>query len=76
MHYKGYCYAITRGAFPVSVLAAMQKHLVEAEQSAKSWVVQQCVATAREGFNRVLAESGLTGVDPPTTTPRKAAGGI
>lgn len=63
LHYQGYCYGITPGAFPISVLAAMKKNLETAEQSAKSWVVKQRVATAREGFDWVIAESGLHGVD-------------
>ncbi len=62
-HYWGYCYNLTAGTFPVSVLAAMQTHLREAEQCAKSWVVRQRVATARESFNWVLAQRGLSNVD-------------
>ena len=63
LHFQGCCYGVTPGSFPLSVLAAMKKHLEEADQRARSWVVKQRVATAREGFEWVIQESGLKGVD-------------
>jgi len=63
LHFQGYCYGITPGSFPISVLAVMKKDLEAAEQRAKSWVVKERVARMREGFDWVIAESGLKGVE-------------
>lgn len=63
LHSGGYCYGITPGAFPLHVLAAVKKHLEEAEQKAKHWVVLQRVATVREAFDWLIAARGLQGMD-------------
>jgi hypothetical protein len=63
LYYKGYCYGITPGSFPVSVLAEAQKQLAAARRLAKSWVVEQRVARAQEGLDWVIAKRGWKGVD-------------
>jgi len=60
MYYRGYCYGITPGAFPVTVLAQMQTHLSSATRLATNWWVASRVVTIAEGFEWVVRNSGLS----------------
>ena len=61
--YRGYCYNVTPGSFPVALLQAMRQHLKQAERQAGSWVVRQRVAAVAEGLPWVLKQQGLTDQD-------------
>jgi len=63
LYFRGYCYGITPGSFPVPVLAEAKKQLVEAGRLAKSWVVAQRVAKAQEGLDWVFGKRGFKGID-------------
>ena len=69
MHYKGYAYGITPGSFPLSVLAAMQTNLAAAKQQATNWYVIDRVADMQAGFNWVITNVGLAGVNLTNTAP-------
>jgi hypothetical protein len=78
MYYRGYCYNVMPGTFPLHVLAAMQTNLQAAELQATNWLTIQRVAKMREGFNWVIGTSGLTGVNLSDVSPYqviKAANG-
>lgn len=72
LHYMGYCYSITPGSFPLNVLSAMQTQLLSAEQTATNWFVVGRVAKIREGFDWVIAQRGLRGVDLTDISPYPA----
>jgi hypothetical protein len=57
---RGYDYGLRVGAYPVNVLKKMHQHLQRAEGLATYWLTRQRVQTAREGFNWILAQRGLT----------------
>jgi hypothetical protein len=57
---RGYDYGLVVGAYPVNVLKKMNQHLLRAESRAAYWVTRQRVRTAREGFNWILAQRGMT----------------
>jgi hypothetical protein len=63
LYYGGSCYGPTPGAFPLRVLDQMQGSLEQAESVATNWIVKDRVARMREGFNWVLSQRGLTGVN-------------
>jgi hypothetical protein len=63
LHYRGYCYGITPGSFPLSLLDQMQSSLRVAEQSATNWAVIDRVGKVRDGFNWVIAQRNLTGIN-------------
>jgi len=63
MYYRGYCYGLTPGSFPIPVLAEMKKHLEAAERSAKNWVIRQRVAKARAGLDWIVEKRALKGAD-------------
>jgi hypothetical protein len=74
MHYLGYCYGITPGSFPLSVLYAMQTNLQAAEIAATNWYVSARVADIRNGFNWVITNVGLAGVSLTNTAPYPTIG--
>jgi hypothetical protein len=67
MHYLGYCYGITPGSFPLSVLYAMQTNLTAAEQLATNWYVIDRIADMQNSFNWVITNAGLAGVNLTNT---------
>jgi hypothetical protein len=74
MHYQGYAYGITPGAFPLSVLNAMQNYLAAARQRATNWYVKDRVANIQDGFNWVITNAGLAGVSLTNTAPYPVIG--
>jgi hypothetical protein len=71
LHYAGYCYGMTPGAFPISILAQMQGYLTQAQAAATNWYVVQRVANLAAGFNWLVANSSdnLVGVNLNDTSP-------
>jgi hypothetical protein len=69
MYYMGYCYGITPGSFPLSVLAAMQANLATAAQQATNWYVIDRIADMQNSFNWVITNAGLYGVNLTNTAP-------
>jgi len=82
LHYRGYCYDITPGSFPIGILASMQTNLLAAEQLATNWWVARRVANIAAGFGWVITNSpdNLIGLNlsdtsqyallnPPTNNP-------
>lgn len=61
LHLKGYCYGMTAGSFPISVLAAMGTNLATAENATKDWIVRQRLRKIREGYDWLISSSGLAG---------------
>ena len=61
--YRGYCYNVTPGSFPIALMQAMRQHLNEAKRRARSWVIRQRVAAVAEGLPWVLKQQGLIGKD-------------
>ena len=79
MHYRGYCYGITPGSFPIGILAIMKTNLVAAERMATNWRTVNRIAKIRQGFDWVVKSSGLDGVDLSDLTsylPVPAAGSM
>jgi len=62
-HYRGYCYGITPGSFPLHVLAGMKTNLQSAEMISTNWETIQRVAKMRTGFDWVIFNTGLQGVN-------------
>ncbi len=69
MYYGGYCYGITPGSFPLSVLSAMETNLVQAESEATNWVTINRVADVLAGFDWVILNSGRQGVNLNDASP-------
>jgi hypothetical protein len=74
MHVHGYCYTLTPGSFPINVLYVMQTNLAAAESLATNWVTIQRVANIAAGFNWVLNQEGLTGVNLNDPAPYQQIG--
>lgn len=60
---RGYGYALVPGAYPVAVLAPMQRHLAAAEQRAADWALRRRLAPLREALDGLLGQLGLAGKD-------------
>jgi hypothetical protein len=69
MYYMGYCYGITPGSFPLSVLYSMQTNLAAASSLATNWYVVDRIADMQAGFNWVITNAGLYGVNLTNTAP-------
>ncbi len=69
MHYRGYAYGITPDSFPLGVLASMQANLAAAAKQATNWYVRDRVADMQDGFNWVITNAGLAGVNLTNTAP-------
>ena len=54
-----FSYVPTATAFPPPVLAAMERHLREAEQQATSWIVRERIGWARRSFDWTRTQVGL-----------------
>jgi hypothetical protein len=67
MHYMYCAYGILPGTFPLSVLYAMQTNLTAAQQLATNWYVIDRVADIQNGFNWVITNAGLYGVNLTNT---------
>ena len=65
---KSFCYSITPGSYPNSLLAEMKKHLESAENMAINWFVKARIANIREGFLWLIAKRQLEGVDLSDTS--------
>jgi hypothetical protein len=74
MWYKGYAYGITPCSFPLSVLAAMQANLTAAAKQATNWYVIDRVADMQNGFNWVITNAGLYGINLTNAAPYPTIG--
>lgn len=72
--FRGYCYNVTPGSFPIELMRSMRGYLKEAQQLAQSWVIRQRVAAIAEELPWVLKQQGLSerDLDDPMPSPPAA----
>ena len=60
LHFHGYCYNISPGSFPLSVLNQMETNLQYATSLATNWYVLNRIHDATNALGWVMSQSGLT----------------
>jgi len=74
MHDYGYAESIMQGSFPNQILATMNGYLQQAQNDAKSWIVQKRVADMATGFNWILTQRNLQVSNLTNTSNYQAVG--